>query len=443
MAKFAVYAALLKLKQPMIKKQYARWMYEWETRLTTRDENRVVRPLEWGFEWIEPFLREQGFNEALPGPEVAGDEAAAEAAMVRINQFLISHSDSFFGYEKPTDYRLEERYPQLFPTNVRPETLAKDAAMKQQAAEGKLAKAQYLTFTSPERTPFAENDQVNARWYPAPAHKDPARPKQAIVVLPQWNSDGLGHNSLCTIFNKMGISALRLSMPYHDIRRPAELERSDYAVSANIGRTLSACRQAVVDIRCCLDWLEAQGYEHFGVLGTSLGSCYAYLASAHDPRLRVNAFNHASTAFGDVTWAGQSTRHVKQALAEAGLDQDRVRALWAAASPCYYYDKIAGAQAAGDQKKILLVYADYDLTFPREYSLKVVKAFRESGLDFEPRVLPCGHYTTGETPYKFIDGWYLGWFVYRAFKALREEKAAGLSAAGVAAHEVEEEAVSR
>jgi hypothetical protein len=42
-------------------------------------------------------------------------------------------------------------------------------------------------------------------------------------------------------------------------------------------------------------------------------------------------------------------------------------------------------------------------------------------------VLPCGHYTTGETPYKFLDGWYLGWFVYRAFKALRKEKAEGAS----------------
>ena len=427
----------------MFKKQYARWMYDWETRLTTRDENRVVRPLEWGFEWIEPFLREHGFKDVLPGPEAAGDNAAAEATMVRVNQFLIGHSESFFGYEKPTDYRLEERHPELFPTNVRPETLAKDAAMKQQAVEGKLAKAQYLRFTSPERTPYAENDLVNARWYPEPAHKDPARPKQAIVVLPQWNSDGLGHNSLCTIFNRMGISALRLSMPYHDIRRPEELERSDYAVSANIGRTLSACRQAVVDIRCCLDWLEAQGYEHFGVLGTSLGSCYAYLASAHDPRLRVNAFNHASTAFGDVTWAGQSTRHVKQALAEAGLTQDRVRELWAAASPCYYYDKIARYEAPETRKKILLVYADYDLTFPREYSLKVVKAFRESGIDFEPRVLPCGHYTTGETPYKFIDGWYMGWFVYRAFKALRAEKASGSIAAAAPPCDVEEEMLSR
>jgi dienelactone hydrolase len=425
----------------MITEWYARWMYAWETRLTTRDENRVVRPLEWGFEWIVPFLEAHGFDSVVPGPEVERDAAAAEAAMVRINQLLIRHSSSFFGYERPTDFRLEERYPELFPTNVRPETLAQDAALKQQAAEGKLPRAQYLRFTSPERTPHPENDVVNARWYPAPAHKDLARPKQAMVVLPQWNADGFSHNSLCTIFNRMGISALRLSMPYHDIRRPAELERSDYAVSANIGRSISACRQAVVDIRCCLDWLEEQGYEHFGVLGTSLGSCYAYLASAHDPRLRVNAFNHASTAFGDVVWAGQSTRHIRQALQEAGLTQERIRALWAAVSPVNYYEQFRSAEANGPGKNVLVVYANYDLTFPLEYSRQVADAFRRSGLRHEIRVLPCGHYTTGETPYKFIDGWYMGSFVYRAFKALREEKARGAVAAPSSA--VEEEAISR
>ena len=418
-------------------------MYRWETRLTTRDENRVVRPLEWGFEWIAPFLEAQG----LAGPELrraeCGDPAVCEAAMTRINEILIRHSDRFFGYERPTDFRLEERHPQLFPTNVRPETLARDAAIRQQSEDGQLPRAQFLRFTSPERTQYPENDLVNARWFPAPAHKDPARPKQAIVVLPQWNADGFSHNALCTLFNRMGMSALRLSKPYHDIRRPTELERSDYAVSANIGRTLSACRQAVVDIRCCVDWLEEQGYEHFGVLGTSLGSCYGFLASAHDARIRVNAFNHASTAFGDVVWAGQSTRHIRQGLVEAGLTQERLRALWAAVSPVNYYDKFVSAAVRGPEKKVLVVYADYDLTFPREYSLQVVDAFRRSGVNFEPRVLPCGHYTTGETPYKFIDGWYLGSFVYRAFKALREEKAARAIAGEIAESEAEEEMLSR
>ena len=417
-------------------------MYEWETRLTTRDENRVVRPLEWGFEWIAPFLRSHGFEAVVPAPETMRDPVKAEAAMVEINELLIRHGDKFFGYQRPADFRLEERHPELYPTNVRPETLAQEAAIRQKAAEGKLAKAQFLRFTSPERSPYAENDMANARWYPAPAHKDPKRPKQAIIVLPQWNSDGFSHNALCTLFNRMGVSALRMSMPYHDIRRPAELERSDYSVSANIGRTLAACRQAVVDLRCCLDWLEEQGYEHFGVLGTSLGSCYGFLASTFDKRIRVNAFNHASTAFGDVAWAGQSTRHVKQALEEAGLTQDRVRALWSAVSPCSYYERFAGQEAGGPNKQVLLVYADYDLTFPRQYSLEVVKAFKRYRLNFEPRVLPCGHYTTGETPYKYLDGWYLGWFVYRAFKALRKEKAAEVRGAS-SQQELEEEVISR
>ncbi len=427
----------------MLTNWYGRWMDAWEMRLTTRDENRVVRPLEWGFAWIAPFLEQHGFGSMVPGPEVERDPVMAEAALARINQLLIRHSAEFFGYARPTDFRLEERFPQLYPTNVRPETLAQEAALKRQAVEGKLAPAQFLRFTSPERTPYAENDLVNARWYPAPAHKDPARPKQAIIVLPQWNADGFSHNALCVLFNRMGISALRLSKPYHDIRRPAELERSDYAVSANIGRTLSACRQAVVDIRCCLDWLEEQGYEQFGVLGTSLGSCYAYLASAHDPRLRVNAFNHASTSFGDVVWVGQSTRHIRQGLEEAGLTQERLRALWAAISPVSYYERFRGPEANGKAKQALVVYARYDRTFPLAYSLQVAEEFRRSGVPSEIRILPCGHYTTGETPYKFIDGWYMGSFVYRAFKALRQEKTSGLKSSTQPDREIQREMLTR
>src|SRR5882672_1985802 len=141
----------------MLKKSYAGWMYRWETKLTTRDENRVVRPLEWGFRWIEPFLREHGLARetglgAAELQRIEADTSAAEAAMTRINEVLIRHSGEYFGYERPADFRLEERHPQLFPTNVRPETLAQDAKLKAMAAEGKLKAAPFLRFTSPVRT---------------------------------------------------------------------------------------------------------------------------------------------------------------------------------------------------------------------------------------------------------------------------------------------------
>jgi dienelactone hydrolase len=383
---------------------YGRWMTRWETALTTRDTNRIVRPLEWGFEWLQDFDAE-----TQAGP--AGIELDR---MIALNQEIVRRSDDFFRYTTPTDFRLEERHPALFPTNVRPETLAQDAEMKRAAANGDLEPAEFLRFTSPVRTPYPENDLVNARWYPAPAEKQrTGKPKQAIIVMPQWNADAISHNALCSLFNRFGVSALRLSKPYHDIRRPAELERSDYAMSANVGRTLSSCRQAIADIRSCMDWLETQGYTQFGVMGTSLGSCYGFIAAAHDPRLRVCAFNHASTWFGDVVWEGQSTRHVRAGFEQAGLTQEQVRQLFLAISPMAYMDRFAKTP-----KRCLVVHATYDLSFPLHLSLDVLSNFKRRGVDFVSKVLPCGHYTTGETPFKYLDGWYLGSFVYQAFKRL-------------------------
>jgi hypothetical protein len=398
----------------MLSKLYTRWMFAWETALTTRDTNRLVRPVEWGFDWLEDFARPRGL---MPDPAVEHDPQAAEDALLAISRAILADREAFYGYVRPADFRLEERHPQLFPTNVRPETLRRDAQLRAAAAQGRTKKAQFLRFTSPVRTRYPENDLVNARWYPAPPEKQKAarqqgKPRQAIIVMPQWNADAFSHNVLCALFNRFGISALRLSKPYHDIRRPAELERADYAVSSNLGRTVAACRQAVVDIRACLDWLELQGYEQFGVLGTSLGSCYAFIAAAMDPRLQICAFNHASMTFGDVVWTGQSSRHIRAAF-ESVMTQQQLNEIWACISPVSFMDLFAAPP-----RKTLVVHATYDLTFLRRYSLEVLENFRRFGVDFESRVLPCGHYTTGETPYKFMDGWFLGSFIHRAFKDL-------------------------
>ena len=122
-------------------------------------------------------------------------------AMIALNEAVIRHSKDFYSYPTPTDFRLEDRYPQLFPTNVRPETLAKDAKLNERARLGKAKHAQFLRFTSPERTIHPENDLVNARWYPAPPEKMAGKPKQAVIVMPQWNADAFSHNALCSLFN--------------------------------------------------------------------------------------------------------------------------------------------------------------------------------------------------------------------------------------------------
>src|SRR5262249_29472348 len=170
----------------------------------------------------------------------------SSACVARFVDEALADSDRFYSYEPVRDYRLD---------------------------------GDRLTFTSPSPSPYPENNQVHARWLPAP--RDQGR---ALVVLPQWNADAGGHLGLAQLLNRFGISALRMTMAYHAERMPKELQRADYHVSSNIGRTIHAARQSVVDARSCIDWLMTQGYERIGILGTSLGSCVAFITTAHDRR---------------------------------------------------------------------------------------------------------------------------------------------------------------
>lgn len=322
--------------------------------------NRVVRPFEWGLEWTSgwPVARRLESPDGLPPLE----------RLLRLSRLAIEHSEEFFGYRPVSDYSLS----------------------------GGL-----LRFTSAVQTPYAENNVVHGQWFPGKNRK------KAVLVLPHWNAPHDAHNALAKAFQSFGVSALRLSLPYHDYRMPAELERADYAVSSNIGRTIDATRQAVIDIRSAADWLAGQGAERIAVVGTSLGSCYAFLASAHDERLVVNAFNHCSTYFADVVWTGLSTLHVKQGL-EGHVDLETLRELWLCISPTAYFDRFSALP-----KKSLFLYAKYDTTFRPELSRQTIGLCRKYGLDFRKVVLPCGHYTLGEAPFKFIDGYHLVNFVLR------------------------------
>ena len=312
---------------------------------------------------------------------------------------IVAHSDEFYSYKTPTDFLLERRAVKVYSTRQVP-----DPKLEMQV-QGQ--SANFLRFTSPAVTPHAANNHVNARWFPA------INSKRAMVVLPHWNADGISYNGLCGLLNQIGIATLRLSLPYHDIRMPAEIQRADYAVSANLARTITAARQGVVDVRSCFDWLTLQGYTDLGILGTSLGSAVGFLAAAHEPRARVVAFNHASSYFADVVWRGQSTRHIRQGI-EPVLDLERLRPLWMCVSPMAYFDKYARFR----DRRSLVLYAKYDLTFLPDLSQQVVAEMSRRNLAFRTVVLPCGHYTTGEFPFKYLDGWHLVTFVRSAFRDL-------------------------
>ncbi len=330
---------------------YARWIDRWERNLASRDTNRVVRPFEWGSEWLHAI----GFPSF---PADANGEAASR--LPAFTAEALADSERFYSYAPVGDYRLED---------------------------GR------LTFTSPAPSLCPENDRVHALWLPAP--DDHGR---ALVVLPQWNSDADGHVGLARLLNRFGISALRMTMPYHAERMPAGFARADYHCSSNVGRTIHACRQSVIDTRACLDWLERRGCQRLGILGTSLGSCIAFIAAAHDARVRLGIFNHVSMNFGDVVWTGLSTQNVRKGF-DGQITQDELRRYWSVISPASYLHLLGGRAMRN-----LLIWARFDTTFLPVYSRQVIESFRSLNLPHEVFTLPCGHYTTGRHPFKLMDG---------------------------------------
>jgi Alpha/beta hydrolase domain containing 18 len=331
-----------------VSKRYRDWMDRWENDLCSRATDRVPRPFEYGLEWSEGWPVTRDFAPNGNGPV---------SYLTEVNERVVASSREFFGYETPVDFQLQ---------------------------------GDWLEFTSPVRTPYPENNLVHARWFPASGSR------KAVVVLPHWNAKLPQHNALCAGLRKLGISALRLSLPYHDARMPEGLTRADFAVSSNVCRTIDAARQAVIDTRCCFDWLERQGFSRLGIVGTSLGSCYAFLASAHDPRIRVNVFNHCSTYFADVVWEGLSTRHIRQTLEDA-IDLPTLRKLWLCISPPSYWKLFT-------RKRSKFIYTRYDTTFPVHLSQQVIAGARLHKWDHDVAVLPCGHYTMGEFPFKYVTG---------------------------------------
>jgi len=337
------------------------YMHRRERWYHQRDNNRLVRPFDWGLEHILDHVNGTDPREVLRNH----------------TSKVMQSSDDFYSLPAITDYKLE---------------------------------ADQLTWTSAIETPSSENNLARARFFPAKT-KDGKPSRKAVVVLPQWNAQPESHVEACRIFNMIGMSALRLTLPYHQQRKPADIERADHLVSTNVGRSIQSMRQAVLDTKAAVRWLKNEGYEQVGILGTSVGSCISFLAFAHDPDLNAGAFNHVSGYVADVVWHGLSTAHVREGFSNH-LSLEELRHYWSPISPLPFMPRVA----AMGQRPIRFIIAKYDLTFPINLSHEAIAEARRNNLPLDIVWLPCGHYTTGEMPWKAIDAWKIATFFRKQFK---------------------------
>jgi hypothetical protein len=373
---------------------FERRIRQYEHRRWTTDDNRRVGVFDWGLEHL------------------GGDPNAADpAGFVReYSRWAIEHSREWFACGPAEDYSLD--------------------------AEG------VLTFTSSIESAWPENNRVHAQFFPAGAKgTSPIMPsfangahgngtaaaakngssngaasasssngnsngngngyvaRPAVVLLPNWNAKWHGQRGLCEWLQRIGVSVLRLSLPYHDRRMAKGHERADQLVGPNIGLTLQANRQAVQDTRRCLRWLESQGFNRLGILGTSIGSSVGYITLVHDDALRAGGFFHVSTHFADVVSRGMTTTHVWEGL-RGHVTVDDLREFWAPVSPMPYVERGMGAG-----RNAFMVYGKYDPTFLPELTEQMLAALRAN--EAAPRTLElhCGHYSLELAPFSYVAGY--------------------------------------
>lgn len=335
-------------------------MHARERQHFAREDNRRVLPFEWGAEHI--IDRVNGDD-----PRRLFADYAREA---------VARSEEFYALPAINDYQLDA--------------------------------SNLLTWTSAVRTPTPENNIASARFFPATKKIGDDGPRRAVVLLPQWNAGAESHVELCRVFTRLGIAALRLTLPYHEARNEPTLARADHLVSPNIGRTLQSMRQAVLDTRAAVGWLNLQGYERIGIMGTSIGSCIAFLTLVHEPLLQAGVFNHVSGYVADVVWRGLSTRHVRAGIGDA-LRLAELREAWLPISPLAF----TGRLQLAPPRPLRFIVARHDLTFPVDLSQDIIDGVRHSGHPLDVVWLPCGHYTLGQAPWKHLDGWKIVTFLRR------------------------------
>ncbi|MBA3786309.1 MAG: hypothetical protein H0X15_12385 [Acidobacteria bacterium] len=323
-----------------------RYMHNRERYFAMLNANRIVREFEWGTEFVKENAN--------------GDDP--RQIFREYSKRMLANSDEFFHLPEITDYELNDKQ---------------------------------LIWTSTIETPSPENNTAYARFFPFDKDK-----KSAVVILPHWNARAGSYFDLCKVFNRVGVSALRLTLPYHEERMPPELERADYLVAPNVGRTLQSLQQSVVDTRAAVAWLKLQGYEKVGVVGTSIGSCVGFFAFAHDLTIDAGVFNHVSGYVADVVWQGLSTYHVKEGIGN-NVSLDELREFWLPISPMVYMDKLSKMPTRPQR----YIYTLYDLTFPVDLSRDMMRSLREHKIEHSAVKIPCGHYTLGEKPWVYLDGW--------------------------------------
>lgn len=246
------------------------------------------------------------------------------------------------------------------------------------------------SFPSPAPVGDQSVDRAHFKWMRGRSNK------HAIVIIPHWNADPTAYGSFGELFCAFGSSAAVLTPPYHGCRRFPGSPLANEFVSANIGRTIAAVRQTVLDCQLLCRWIAEQEIEKITVVGVSLGSCVAAVVAATSDVVDRAALLLTAGDFGSVVLTGRATRHIERNL-RGQIEPDLVRAAWEPISPNTYVVELARRQIP-----LLSVSGSRDRVVLPELTRQFEAKLHDAGARLQSVRLSCGHYTLSRFPFNVL-----------------------------------------
>lgn len=232
-----------------------------------------------------------------------------------------------------------------------------------------------MTFPSPVRTRYRENNVVYGELF-RPTGKTAAA---SMIVLHGWSRPGLNlEEKLCHALGQRGIASLLMTLPYHMQRAPGDSWSGEYALSADVLRTIDGFRQSVLEVRAIIPFLKRYS-EKIGILGISLGGMIAHVVmDLEDLDYGITLLAGGENA--GIVWEGIATRDVKKQMQRAGINREQLSQLWAVIDP-------ASLARHNRVKRMLMINALYDQVVPPKFTLQLWECLGRPPI----RWYPCAH----------------------------------------------------